>query len=75
LVDADGEMYLPCGAFADEQTTLLCLLHDGIPIARHEGHIYAPASWLAKEHRRYAHVVHAIVTRVRGDISANAVLS
>lgn len=65
LVDDGGEMFLPCGAFADEGVSLLCLAFDGIPLARHEGHVYAPASWLAAEHPRYAHVAEAIVARVR----------
>lgn len=64
-LDDDGRVFLPCGAFADEPTAFMCLAYDGGPLVRHEGHIYAPASWLAKEYPRYAAVINTIAARVR----------
>ena len=61
FVDDDGQIFLPCGAFGDELQALLSLTHDGVPIVQHQRHIYAPASWLAKEHARHASTINAIV--------------
>ena len=65
FVDDDGQVFLPCGAFDNELKALLCIAHDGVPLVRHEGHIYASASWLAKEYPRYAETIGAIAAKVR----------
>ncbi|HOI54290.1 MAG TPA: hypothetical protein PLP01_03490 [Phycisphaerae bacterium] len=67
FLDDDGEVFLPCGAFADERTALLCLAHDGVQMVRNEGHIYAPASWIAKEYPRWANTVRIIADKARAN--------
>jgi len=69
FMDDDGEAFLPCGAFGDELKAFLCISHDGVPIVRHEGHIYAPASWLATEHPRHAQAIDAIAAKIAGTVS------
>ena len=64
FVDDHGRVFLPCGAFDNELTALLCILHDGVPMVRHEGHLYAPASWLAGEYPRYAGAIDTITARI-----------
>ena len=64
FLDDDGELFLPCGALADEQIALLCIVHDRVQVVKHHGHIYAPASWLAKEYPHHAETINAIVASV-----------
>ena len=64
FVDDHGRVFLPCGAFGNELEALLCLSHDGAVMVRHERHIYAPTSWLAKEYPRYAQAIDAIAAKV-----------
>jgi hypothetical protein len=64
FLDDRGRVFLPCGAFGDEIQAVLCLAHDGMSTIQHEGHVYAPASWLAKEHPRYARAIETIVARI-----------
>ena len=64
FVDGDGEAFLPCGAFDDELKAMLCISHDGVPMVRHDGHIYAPASWLAKEYPRHAEAIGTIAGKI-----------
>ena len=67
FVDEDGRMFLPCGIFTDELTATLCIANDGVPLVRHEGHVYAPASWLEREYAGYAHVGRTIVARAQAE--------
>ena len=64
LVDDHGEVFLPCGAFDNELKAMLCISHDGVPMFRHEGHIYAPVSWLTREYPRYAKAIDTIAAKV-----------
>ncbi len=64
FVDNAGQVFLPCGAFGDEREAMLCVAHDGVPVVRHEGHVYAPSTWLAREYRRHAHVIETIAARI-----------
>ena len=70
LVDDHGRVFLPCGAFDNELKALLCISHDGVPIVRHEGHVYAPASWLAKEYPRHAQAIDTIADKVSREVQA-----
>jgi len=65
FADDDGQVFLPCGAFGNELTALLCLAHDGEPLVRDGKHVYATASWLAKEHSSLADAINKIAARVR----------
>ena len=70
FVDDHGQVFLPCGAFDNELKALLCISHDGVPVVRHEGHIYAPASWLAKEYPRYAQAIDTIAVNIAQKMQA-----
>ena len=70
FVDDDGQVFLPCGAFGNELKALLCISHDGVALVRHEGHIYAPVSWLAREYPRYAKAIDTIVARIAREMHA-----
>ena len=71
FLDDDGQVFLPCGAFGNELKALLCIAHDGAPMIRCKGHVYAPASWLAREHPRYAQAIETIVARITADRQRN----
>jgi hypothetical protein len=75
FLDDDGQVFLPCGAFANELRSLLCLAHDGVPMVRDEGHIYAPASWLAEEHPGCAEAIGTIAANVRKARGCRAVMA
>jgi len=62
--DDCGVVFLPCGAFDNELKAMLCLGYDVAPVIQHDGHIYAPASWLAQEYPRHAEAIHTIVARI-----------
>ena len=64
FVDDNGEVFLPCGAFDNELNAMLCASHDGIAIVQHEGHVYAPRSWLAKEYPKYAKTIETIAASI-----------
>ena len=68
FVSDDGQVFLPCGAFDHELKALLCMGHDGVPLVHHEGHIYAPASWLAREYPRYAQAIDTIAAKVAPEV-------
>ena len=70
FVDVDGQVFLPCGALDNELTALLCISHDGVPFVQHQGHIYAPSSWLAREYPRYAQTIETIADRVLREAQA-----
>ena len=72
FLDDDGQVFLPCGACDDELSQVLSLIHDRVPVVRHEGHVYAPASWLAKEHPRFAETIDTIAASVRNGKGGNA---
>ena len=72
FLDDDGQVFLPCGAWDDELSQVLSLIHDRVPVVRHEGHVYAPASWLAKEHPRFAETINTIAASVRNGKGGNA---
>ena len=65
FLDDAGQVFLPCGAFGNELKALLCIAYDGVPTVQHEGHVYAPASWLAKEHPRDAKAIGAIAANIK----------
>ena len=73
FVDDDGRVFLPCGAFGNELTALLCLGHDGEPLVRDGKHVYATAPWLAKEHPQLAEVIDKIAKSVASKIRASQV--
>ena len=64
FVDEDGTVMLPCGAFGNEMEAFLCLGFDGAPFVRHDGHIYAPATWLAGLHSNIAGHIEDVVDKV-----------
>ncbi|MAX27613.1 MAG: hypothetical protein CMJ19_24210 [Phycisphaeraceae bacterium] len=65
FLDDDGEVYMPAGVFGDELQLALCLSYDGQPQLPHEGHVYAPASWLAREYPRLAPKINEAVKHIR----------
>jgi hypothetical protein len=65
FVDDDGEVFLSCGAFDNERMAFLCMAHDGVPMVRDEGHVYAPASWIAKQYPCHADAVRTIAENAR----------
>ena len=68
FVDDRGRVFLPCGAFDNELEALLCISHDGVPMVRHEGHVYAPSSWLAREYPRHAQAIDTIAAIVAREV-------
>jgi len=64
FIDDRGRVFLPCGALGDEVQAVLCIAHDGASMVQHDGHVYAPASWLAKEHPRWAKAIETIADRI-----------
>jgi len=65
FVDANGEIYLACGAVGNEMSVSLCMAHDGVTMVRDGGHAYAPVTWLAREYPRHADEVRKIAEIVR----------
>ncbi|MCD4825946.1 MAG: hypothetical protein K8S55_15245 [Phycisphaerae bacterium] len=61
----DDEVYLPCDAFADKQIALLGIAFDNVPFVQDHGHLYAPASWLAKEYPQHAEAINTIADSVK----------
>ena len=66
----DGQVFLPCGALGNELKAMLCIAFDGIPVIRHKGHIYAPTSWLAMEHPKYAKAINTIAASIPKKLQA-----
>jgi len=69
FVSDQGEVFLPCGAFGDEIAALLSLAHDGASFVCDGAHIYAPTSWLARQHPRFADAIHAMAANIRRRLS------
>ncbi len=65
FLDEDGEVYMPAEVFGDEFIMALCLIHDCKRQLAYEGHIYAPASWLAKEYPDLASKINEAAQRTR----------
>jgi len=65
FLDDNGEVFLPCGAFGSELDAMLCAVHDRVAVVQHNGHTYAPAPWLAKEHPREARTISTIAASIR----------
>ncbi len=63
--DGRGEVFLPCGVFASEQIAFLFLAHDGVPVVRDAGHVYAPTSWLTREYPKHAEAINIIAAKLR----------
>lgn len=47
--DDTGKAFLPAAAFGNEAELFLCAAFDGVETVRHEGKLYLPADWLARE--------------------------
>lgn len=66
FIDADGQVYLPCGAFGDEHIAFMCLAFDGnIPMVSSNGHYYAPAEWLIGEYPKHKEAIEVMRDRVQ----------
>ncbi|MDT4861275.1 hypothetical protein FQZ97_958750 [compost metagenome] len=67
-IAADGTVFVPsvvAGVPGGEAEVMLCIAYDSTPSARHLGHLYVPADWVAKEFPGQAHVCTHISEAVR----------
>jgi len=67
-MDQDGEVYMPIEAVLSPNAATraaLCAVWDGVPVAYHGEHPFAPVSWLASEYPESAPGLHVALDKVR----------
>lgn len=64
----EGQVFLPCSTFGDECEEIRCLISEGVPVIKHEGHVYAPTDWLIGKYSDVEEEIYRIVDVIREKI-------